>query len=251
MMLILFVTTSSRTLHAREELTIAVAANFKTTLDSLVTDFRGDKNADIRVVSASTGVLYAQITSGAPFDLFLAADVYHPMSLAQHQLGIAETRFTYAIGQLVLWIPGQENVSATNLNRLQGKLSIANPDTAPYGLAARQYLRKIDLWDLLKDQLVYAKNATQAFQYVSSGNAQAGLIAWSTLKQQQRSDGNKTDFWIVPASEYSPIQQQAIKLTNAPNPMLADEFYRFLKSEQARRTIESNGYSVPSMSVTQ
>ena len=244
-LLILLMTTSSRVLHAREDLTIAVAANFKTTLEILVADFRAEHTADVHIVSASTGVLYAQITAGAPFDLFLAADVYHPKTLAEAQLGITETRFTYAIGQLVLWIPGLENVSAADLSRLQGKLSIANPDTAPYGLAARQYLQKTNLWESLQSQLVYGKSITQAFQYVSSGNARAGLVAWSILKEQRHQGGSPTDYWIIPAEDYSPIEQQAIVLANAPSPGLAQEFYQFLRSERAGSIIESSGYTLP------
>lgn len=236
---------SAQPLWAREVLTIAVASNFKTTLALLSDEFRAERALDIRIVSASTGVLYAQIASGAPFDVFLAADADRPGTLAREHLGVAETRFTFALGQLVLWIPGQDNVSAASLSHLQGKLSIASPETAPYGLAARQYLQRIGLWESLKDQLVYGKNITQAFQYVSSGNAQAGFVAWSILKEHQGSHGVSADFWIIPPGEYSPIEQQAIRLTHATNPELADEFCEFLKSDTARGIMTSNGYSLP------
>jgi molybdate transport system substrate-binding protein len=245
------VCTSASSMEADETLTIAVASNFKNTLERLADSFRPEGTVNIRIVSASTGVLFAQIASGAPFDLFLAADVSRPERLAQDHLGLAETRFTYALGQLVLWIHGQKEVSAASLTNLGGKFSIANPDTAPYGFAARQYLQRIGRWQSLKDQMVFAKNITQAFQYVSSGNAQAGLIAWSVLMEHRESSGFPTDFWIVPVDDYSPIEQQAIRLVNAQNPNLADEFSKFLKTDSARGIIKSSGYSVPTRTDTQ
>jgi molybdate transport system substrate-binding protein len=242
---IFFTTGSAGSLKASQPLTIAVASNFKATLEMLVDAFSTESAEDIRIVAASTGVLYAQIVSGAPFDLFLAADTHRPTILEQDQLGVMGSRFTYAIGQLVLWIPGEKNISSANLAGFAGKLSIANPDTAPYGLASRQYLKRIELWESIQGQLVFAKNITQAFQYVSSGNAQAGLVAWSVLKQHQATNGTANDFEVIASAQYSPIEQQAIRLINASNPDLADKFCQFLKSDQARDLIQSNGYGVP------
>jgi len=233
-------------LDASDRLTIAVASNFKNTLKYLVEDFQATNNANIRISSASTGILYAQIESGAPFDIFLAADVFRPKSLAQNQLGLAGSRFTYALGQLVLWIPHRKNVSRDALFEVGGKVSIANPQTAPYGIAARQLLQSLGLWRTLEPDLVYGSNVAQAFQYVMSGNTKAGIIAWSVLSEHQsKNEVSITDSWIVPSHLHTPIQQQAIQLTNSKNAVLADRFLKFLKSDRSRAIIKQHGYLLP------
>jgi molybdate transport system substrate-binding protein len=233
-------------LGANDKLTIAVAANFKNTLEILVADFQSTNNSDIRVSSASTGILYAQIESGAPFDVFLAADVFSPKSLVENQLGLATSRFTYALGQLVVWIPHHKNVNRDSLLSVVGKVSIANPQTAPYGIAARQLLQSLGLWRTMESHLVYGSNVAQAFQYVVSGNTKAGIVAWPLLNEYQgKRELSTTDSWIVPSQLHTPIQQQAIQLTKSKNAVLAQRFLKFLKSDRSRAIIKQHGYLLP------
>ena len=129
---------------AHAEVKVAVAANFKPTLVTLIDEYtRMHPRADIRVSSASTGVLYAQINRGAPFDIFLSADSDRPKQLEKSGLVEANTRKNYALGQLVLWRKGFSSVNAESLNTLTGKLAIANPKLAPFGLAAKQAMQKL------------------------------------------------------------------------------------------------------------
>jgi len=230
-------------------LTIAVAANFKTTLEDLATVFEANTDTRVRISSASTGILYAQIKSGAPFDLFLAADVLRPKLLVDDHYAMAESRFTYARGQLVLWAPGQATVTQDSLSETSGRISIANPETAPYGLAARQYLQNISRWKDLKSRLVYGANVAQTVQHLVSGNAQLGLASLSLLmdyRSSVKSGALVLDYWMVPVHLYAPIEQQGVLLNRSTHPALADEFIDFMKSEAGRNIIATNGYLLPS-----
>lgn len=230
-------------------LTIAVATNFKTTLEDLVDVFAAKTDTKVRISSASTGILYAQIKYGAPFDLFLAADVFRPKLLVEDRYAIADTRFTYALGQLVLWAPGYSTVDQNTLKVTSGRISMANPETAPYGLAARQYLQSVNLWKELGPRLVFGSSIAQTFQHLVSGNAQLGLTALSLLKDYRRSaksNPGDLDYWMVPAHFYAPIVQQGVVLSRSSNPALADEFIDFMKSPTGRNVITNNGYLLPS-----
>ena len=175
-----------------EPITVAVASNFTTTLHDLAARFEADSGQSVRISSASTGVLYAQITNGAPFDVLLAADTERPRLLEASCHGAAGSRFTYAIGSLVLWSrdPAFTGVSCrAQLENLDDRrLAIANPDTAPYGAAARETLMGLHLWDRVQPQLVVGRNIAQSLQFVASGNASLGFIAGNkTLDQRLHS----------------------------------------------------------------
>ncbi len=241
-----FNTQVSATTISDRTLTIAVAANFKTTLEDLVKAFSEQTATRVRISSASTGILYAQIISGAPFDLFLSADALRPKLLAESQHAVAKTRFTYALGQLVLWVPGHSAVNQHILLETTGRVSLANPDTAPYGFAARQYLQNVDLWNVLQPRLVYGSNVAQSFQHVVSGNAQLCLTALSLLNDYRNStDQSFRDFLVVPGHLYSPIEQQGVLLSKAARPIIASEFIDFMKSTNGRSIIFNNGYQLP------
>ncbi|HJN53270.1 MAG: molybdate ABC transporter substrate-binding protein [Pseudomonadales bacterium] len=232
------------------ELTIAVAANFKPCFSQLAHEFTRRTGVPVQESSASTGILYAQIISGAPFDLFLAADSRRPELLAEQRLGLPDSRFTYAIGQLVLWMPGKLNPGPESLLRERHRLAIANPATAPYGVAAQQLLQQLAVWDSGKHQLILGNSVGQAFQFVVSGNVSAGLVAYSQIlhysnrNAEKRADKLAEQFssriWLVPHTYYQPIEQQAILLRNGhPD---ARKFVEFLKSPAGRGIIEENGY---------
>jgi len=220
-----------------ETLRLAVAANFTAVLEQLVTTFDPEQQHDISISSASTGVLYTQITRGAPFDIFFAADRARPERLEAEGLILPGSRRTYAIGQLALWQPKHAPQSVTDL--LPGRLAIANPDTAPYGLAAQQTLQANGQWE--PKRLVQGTNIAQAYQFVDSGNVDQGFVALSLLLQQQV----PAKHWIaVPGHLHDPIEQQLVQLKRSENNPLAERFLLFLSTPTARELIKQRGYGI-------
>ena len=230
-----------------EAITVAVASNFTATMDDLATRFEAESGQSIRVSTASTGMLYAQIANGAPFDVLLAADVERPRLLEASGHGVAGSRFTYAIGHLVLWsrnpaLDGDDcRLRLENLG--QQRLAIANPDTAPYGAAARDTLIGLDLWQQVQARLVIGRNVAQSLQYVASGNASLGFIAGNQLLDKRLPETSCS--WPVPPELHNAIEQQAILLQRAANNSVATDFLSFLRDAAGRAIIERNGYSVP------
>lgn len=225
-------------LAAAGKLNLAVAANFKVPLQQLAHRFDPDRQHRIAISSASTGVLYTQIRQGAPFDLFFAADSARPERLEREGLGIPGSRFTYAIGQLALWQPGGAPRSLTDLS--EGAVAIANPRTAPYGLAARQALTAIGRWQ--PERQVQGSNIAQTFQFIHSGNVGQGLVARAQLIQQ----AIPRQHWApVDPGLHRPIAQQMIRLHRSADNPLADAFIRFLHTRPARQLIEQSGYLIP------
>lgn len=219
---------------------VAVAANFAGVAKQLAAQFAKSTGNRIELVRGSTGKLYAQIEHGAPYDVFLAADVRRPTLLEKDGHAKAGSRFTYAIGQLALWQPGGMHAHDTLLQTGQWeRLAIANPKLAPYGLAARQTLEKLKLWQTAKGRLVEGENISQAYQFVSSGAADLGFIALSHARANHLPD---SALWIVPNSFHAPIEQQAVRLTDNP---AGRDFLTFLRSAQARPIIEAAGYRMP------
>ncbi|RBW49051.1 molybdate ABC transporter substrate-binding protein [Marinobacter sp. F3R11] len=221
---------------------IAVAANFTDTTRDLITAF-GDATGLEAVASyGSTGKLYAQIENGAPFDVFLAADSRRPELLERNGLGVAGTRFNYATGKLVLWSPEPatfDDPQAWLESDGFSRLAIANPKTAPYGLAAREVLAGMNLWESLQARLVRGDSIAQTFQFVATDNAQAGFVALSQVRSWGKDEGS---LWLIPQSYYAPINQQAILLSRSENNDAARQWLRFLRSDKARSIIESFGY---------
>lgn len=217
------------------ELRIAVASNFKEPASELVKRFQERTGRNVTVTVGSTGKLYAQIRNGAPFAVFLAADAERPALLEKQIPAAAGSRFTYAVGKLVLWSPDTNLVDGEGkvLESDFGKLAIANPKLAPYGAAAEEVIRKKGLWKKIESRLVRGENIGQTFQFVSTGNAELGFVALSQAKDREGS------LWEVPNELYTPIEQQAVLLSGDEG---AREFFEFLKSEEARELIRSYGY---------
>ncbi len=228
--------------HATE-IRVAVASNFQPAMAALKRQFESTSDHRLTLIFGSTGKHYAQIINGAPFDAFLAADAERPQRLEREGLAVAGSRFTYALGKLVLWSPRPGYVDA------QGRvlehsdfrhLAIANPRLAPYGLAARQVLQALGLWDRLSDRLVQGENIGQAYQFVESGNAELGFLAWAQV--QGRNMPVTGSFWLVPQELYQPIEQQAVLLSDND---ASQALLRFLQSSQALKIIVDHGYAVP------
>ena len=230
-----------------EPLTIAVASNFARPAQELAARYEDTSGNPVRVATASTGKLYAQIENGAPFDILLAADADRPKLLEDSGLGVAGTRFNYAVGSLVLWsrdpaLAGEN--CETLLERLDSRrLAIANPQTAPYGMAAMQFLEAANLWDSVEHQLVYGENIAQALHFVVSGNASLGLLARAQATDERLPKA--TCSWSVPDSMHEPIEQHAILLHRASDNVVATDFLHYLRSAAGREVISAYGYEVP------
>ena len=228
-----------------DKINIAVASNFSHSLRTLAEDFESKYDHQLRIISASTGKLYTQITHGAPFDIFLAADEHRPDLLIAEGKATAEHSLSYAIGKLVLISnikPEQNCLDVLNSPELK-RLAIANPRTAPYGSAAQQTLEKLQLWQTLKPKLVTGENIAQALQFVSTGNASAGFVAKSMLLQGTKI--NTACEWPVPTQMHDPIKQKMLVLSTASNKPAAITFWRYMQSDDAKTIIKNSGYDVP------
>lgn len=233
------------------EVRVAVASNFLSTLNFLSEDFALKKEHLLLISSASTGKLYAQIIHGAPFDLFLAADELRPRLLEREGRALSGSRFTYAIGRLTLWAPGKDYSGADCLKALRDgrflRLALANPRTAPYGLAARETLAKLRLWHRHQSKLVRGENIAQALQYVVTGNAQLGLIATPMVERAAENgvvEHGAGCRWDVPEDYHQPIRQQGIMLNQGAGNPAAREFADYLQGARARRIIRERGYGL-------
>ncbi|HZZ68133.1 MAG TPA: molybdate ABC transporter substrate-binding protein [Phenylobacterium sp.] len=224
------------------ETQVAVAANFTEPAKEIAQAFKA-RTGDTAILSfGSSGQFYAQMTKGAPFEVFLSADAERPAKIEQDGLAVAGTRFTYAIGRLVLYSKMPGLVDATGAVLKVGKfakLSIADPSAAPYGAAAVQTMARLGVYDALKPKLVIGSSITQAYQFVDTGAAELGFVALS-----QVIDVKGGSRWRVPAADHAPIDQQAILLkTGQANPA-AKAFLAFLKGPQAVAIIRKYGYDV-------
>ncbi|MDX1344918.1 MAG: molybdate ABC transporter substrate-binding protein, partial [Sedimenticolaceae bacterium] len=195
------------------------------------------------LLPGSTGKHYAQIMQGAPFDALFAADAESPDLLEANGRIIPGSRFSYAIGRLVLWSPDPGLVNGDGILLESGafrRLAIANPRLAPYGMAAQQVLEARDLWQPLQPKLVRGENIAQAFQFVASGNAELGFVALSQLIQT--GNHGKGSSWQVPEQLHTPIEQQAVLLSDS---IAALELMTFMKSDAAHAIIRGFGYGIP------
>ncbi|HNP36278.1 MAG TPA: molybdate ABC transporter substrate-binding protein [Woeseiaceae bacterium] len=228
------------------EAVVAVASNFAPATRTLVQEFIATSKHDVRVVAGSTGSLYAQIINGAPFDVFLSADLERPRDLELQGHAVAGSRFTYALGQLVLWSRNPQYEGKNCFDELgamgNAKLAIANPRLAPYGLAAEQYLRSVGLWDRLQANLVMGENIAQTLQFAARGGANLGFVAAAQLSMPTLPAA--TCVQPVPANSHAPIRQQAVLLLRASDNEAARAFLQYLKSPAGRATIVKAGYAL-------
>ena len=230
---------------AKERIHIAVASNFFATMKTLSKDFSKKTEIGVSLSKGPTGMLYAQIKRGAPYDLFFAADVKRPQKLEEEGLIEEGGRFTYAKGKLVSW----SKEFSPDLNHLNPNnpllhfVAIANPNTAPYGKAALEVLKHFGLGDSLKKKtkLVYGENVGQAYHYVASGNAQVGLVALSYLSHPEKKNQGKV--YTIPQNIYPEIIQQAAILKGKKSvPVL--KFLEYFNSSKAKKIIKAYGYDL-------
>ena len=218
---------------------VAVAANFAEAAKEIAAAF-GQKTGHEAVLSfGSSGQFYTQITQGAPFQVFLSADQTRPRKLVADGIAVADSRFTYAIGKLVLWsrspgfVTGEETLRAASF----AKLSICNPAAAPYGEAAVETMKSLKLYETLEPKLVEGATITQAYQFIETGNAELGFVALSQLAGHDT--GSR---WVVPQDLYDPIRQDAVLLKSGAENEAASAFVGFLRGPEARAIIEKYGY---------
>jgi molybdate transport system substrate-binding protein len=221
---------------------VAVAANFTEPAKAVAAAFAKATGQRAVLAFGSSGQFYAQMAHGAPFEVFLSADAERPQKAEQAGLGVPGTRFTYAVGRLVLYsrTPGLADGGAAVLKSGRfAKLSIADPGAAPYGAAAVETLQKLGLYDAVKPKIVQGSSITQAYQFTATGAAELGFVALSQVVNQP--GGSR---WLVPSTLYAPIDQQAILLKTGQDNPAAKAFIAFLKGPQARAIIRRYGYGV-------
>lgn len=227
------------------EVQVAVAANFTVPMQKIAAQFEQDTGNKAVLAFGATGKFYAQIRNGAPFELLLAADDETPAKLEQEGLGVQGTRFTYAIGKLVLWSAREGYVDVCGDVLRNGNfahLAIANPKTAPYGAAAVETLTKLHLAERLQARLVQGENISQAQQFVATGNAELGFVALSQVWKNGKLGSGSA--WIVPAGLYSPIRQDVVILKKGENNPAARALETYLKSDKAKAIIRAYGYAL-------
>jgi len=226
-----------------DEVQVAVAANFTAPMRIIAEGFERSTGHKALLSFGSTGKFYAQIRNGAPFSVLLAADDQVPAKLEDEGLGVAGSRFTYAIGTLVLWSAEEgyvdEQGEALTSNSFH-HLAIANPKTAPYGAAAMATLKELGLVESVTGNLVQGENIAQTHQFIASGNAELGFVALSqVVKDGVIQEGSG---WVVPAAYHPPIRQDALLLTKGRDNPAAQALLEYLRSAKAAEVIETYGY---------
>ena len=234
---------------APKVLQVAAAADLKFALGEIVELYqRETPGVEVRTSFGSSGGFYAQIANGAPFDLFLSADLSYPQRLEDAGLVLPGTRFNYAIGRLVLWVS-----LASKLQLDQGPralldptvqwVAIANPAHAPYGKAGVAALRSLGVYEAVKERLVYGENVSQAAQFVQSGNADVGILPLSLALAPTMSREGR--YWLLPADSYPRMEQGGVVLRAARWPDAARAFAGFLTGPKGRAVLERYGFGIP------
>jgi len=231
-----------------QEIRVAAAADLQFALNELAARYEKQTGTKIDVSYGSSGNFFAQIQNGAPFDLLLSADIEYPRKLEAAGLAEPGTLYEYAIGRIVIWMPADARVDLAKLGwkvLLEPgveKIAVANPEHAPYGRAAVVALRNAGIYEQVRAKLVYGENIAQAAEFVSSRNAQAGILALSLANSPRMRDGKR---WEIPANMHEPIAQGAIILKSAKDKQGARDFLAFLKSGAGRKILDSYGFILP------
>jgi len=227
-----------------EQVLVAVAANFIPPFREIALEFEKSTGHQLQVSGGSSGNFYTQIKNGAPFDVFFSADMERPKKLEEEGFGVKDSRFTYAIGRLVLWSPNADLIKGEETLRFKQykRLAIANPKTAPYGLAAMQAMQKLALWDSLQPQIVMGENLGQTMGFIESGNAQLGFVALSQIMDPKIKDQGSR--WDVPTNLHEPIKQDVILLTKGKENVAAKALVEFIGGSQAKAIIGRYGYEL-------
>jgi molybdate transport system substrate-binding protein len=231
-----------------QDIRVAAAADLQFALDDLTAQYAKQSGEKVNVSYGSSGNFFAQIQNGAPFDVFFSADIDYPRKLEAAGLAEPGTLYEYAVGRIVIWMPHD---SRADLHELGWKalllpsverIAIANPEHAPYGRAAVAALQSAGIYEQVRRRLVYGENISQAAQFVSSGNAQAGIIALSLSVSPAMKDGKR---WEIPADKHPPIEQAAVIVKSPKDKASARAFLAFVKGSAGRKILESYGFTLP------
>ena len=225
------------------EVRVAVAANFAGPMKDIAAVFESQTGHKLLLTPGASGKFYAQITNGAPFDVFLSADDETPQKLEKVGKAVQGSRFTYAIGRLILWSPKDNGVTDGVDLLKKGDfrfLAIANPRVAPYGIAAVQTMQKIGVLSQLEPKVVQGENISQTHQFVTSGNADVGFVALSQVWQNGKLKSGSG--WLVPETYHDALRQDAVLLEAGKQSEAAQALMNFLKSEKAREIMTAYGY---------
>jgi molybdate transport system substrate-binding protein len=224
---------------------VAAAADLQYALADLAGQYEKHAPAKLAITYGSSGNFYAQIQNGAPFDLYLSADVTYPEKLVQAGLAEKDSLYTYARGRIVLWVARDFPLDPALLEwkileepRVQ-KIAIANPEHAPYGVAAVAALKKTGTYEKVQGKVVYGESISQTAQFVQSGGAQVGIVALSLAISPAMKDGKR---WEIPDGLYPPLNQAVVMLRSAQNQSAARAFLEFLKTDGARATFKRYGF---------
>ncbi|MFA6904261.1 MAG: molybdate ABC transporter substrate-binding protein [Gallionellaceae bacterium] len=228
------------------EVSAAVAANFAAPMERIAALFRKESGHSVKLTTAASGKLYAQIRGGAPFDVFLSADEELPKRLLQEGQAVAGTRFVYATGRLVLWSvqPGlvDEKGAVLNSGKFE-RLAYANPVISPYGIATRETLTKLTMWNAMQKKLKKGDDVTQAYQLAANESADMAFVALSQVMR----DGKVAtgSWWLVPPELHNPIRQSAVLLSGSKEQAAAQALLAFMRSEKGKAVMRGFGYEVP------
>ncbi len=218
-------------------LRIAVASNFRPVAQELAEAFSKKTGHRVRLSSASSGLLFNQLIYGAPFDVFLSADIERPQMLFDKGL-LLEAPKKYAYGRLVFWQPGNPSPTYETIKQWREPLAMANPETAPYGFAAQEVMTTFDLWGDSRVTLLQGANIQQTWQYIATGNAKAGFVALSQIRNDRLTQG----YLLLRDELYTPIQQDVGIMRNTKHAALAKEFVEFLLDDAQQHVIQNAGY---------
>jgi len=234
---------------ADREINVAAAADLSSALQEVANNYEKHTGVIVKLSFGASGALTQQIQNGAPFDVFFSADMDYPGQLIAGGQAESATLYRYAVGRLVLWVPRDSPLDVGNkgmdvlLDPSVKKISIANPQHAPYGRAAVAALKHYGLYEKVTGQLVLGENVSQAAQFVESGNAQAGFVALAYAIAPAMQDKGK--YWMVPAEAYPPLDQGAVLISRSPRRQDAAAFLEYIKTAEVAALLRRYGFSLP------
>jgi molybdate transport system substrate-binding protein len=235
-------------LAVAEEITIAAASDLNFAFKELVTEYEKTTGNHVKLTLGSSGNFFSQIQNGAPFDLYFSADIGYPRKLEEAGLAVPGSLYPYAVGRIVLWADNGSHLDLSKgLEILRDptikKIAIANPKHAPYGRAAVAAMEHFKVYDQVKDKLILGENISQAAQFIESGACDAGIIALSlALAPAMKAAGQ---YWEIPATAHSPLEQGAVILKQSKNPEAARQFLDFIKGPQGQEIMKRYGFTLP------
>ena len=241
---------STKEVPPLRELTVAAASDLKFALDEILAEFqKGQPDVHVKVSYGSSGNFFGQLSNKAPFDLFFSADIEYPRKLIGAGLAAKETEFQYAIGHIVVWVPNDSKLDVERLgietvtDPSVRKIAIANPKFAPYGRAAEAALKKLGVYEQVKERLVLGENIAQTAQFVETGAADVGILALSLAMAPAMRD--KGRYWPVPQDAHPPLEQGGIILSWAKDQEAARQLRAFVMADAGRAIFKKYGFALP------